>query len=66
MSGAIERIDWKLLRKQKLALVEVISGKSVTKKRIELLGGILHLIDGIQDDATEVLSEETVFGKNNS
>ena len=64
MSEAIRNMDWKLLRKQKRSLVDVTSnGSSMTSKQKELLEGLINLIDAIQDEATEYLSEEIVFGK---
>ena len=51
-------IDWTLLRQQKLDLLAVIglaeSGWDIiTPSQTSSLTGILHLIDGIQDEAVE-------------
>ncbi len=52
-------VDWKLLREQERRLVEVISAKPDN-----LLQGIVHLIDAVQDHAVDVcgVSKEEVFG----
>ena len=57
------KIDWKLLRKQKLHLLNILDDKKLTPSRLKSLEGILNLIDGIQDDAVEFHGEKTVFGK---
>jgi len=55
-------IDWALLRKQKLALMEVII--PYFGETEDNLTGILHLIDNIQDCAVESgkWTEKEVFG----
>ena len=63
MLNAVENINWEALRKQKTSLVEVINDDKLTKHQKDDLDGILHLIDGIQDDATMVFTEETIFGE---
>ena len=68
-------IDWELLRKQKLGLLEVIGEieedlrfdtltEEQNKKKIEYLTGILHFIDFIQDEiaATGLISEDIILG----
>ena len=58
-------ISFSLLRKQKAQLIETIEKTKPIKEK-ELLTGILHLIDGIQDAACKgdmVLTELHVFGK---
>lgn len=64
MSAAIRGIDWKLLRKQKLHLMEVIGNSNVTNAQSESLEGILSLLDSIQDEAEteKYASTETIFG----
>lgn len=54
-------IDWKLLRKQKITLIEQIS--SCKPSSSENLEGILNLLDYIQDSAAEELGDKIVFGK---
>ena len=56
----LEKIDWKLLRKQKLTLLETIDdmekrNAEYYKDSIEDLTGILHLIDSLQDYAVDDL-----------
>ena len=63
VSKAIKGIDWKILRKQKLHLLEIIGEESVSVEQHESLEGIVCLIDGIQDEAAEKLSEEVVFAQ---
>jgi len=62
MIDSIKYMDWKLLRKQKQSLLEVISGQEVTTDRKDDLDGILHTIDAIQDDAVDTFGEEEIFG----
>lgn len=54
--------DWKLLRKQKETLFNVIA--EVSEAEQEHLTGILHLIDAIQDAAADdpAIGAEMVFG----
>ena len=64
MSEVISHVDWKLLREQKRCLVDVVNDRAiVTATQKEMLEGLINLLDAIQDEATEELSEETVFGK---
>ena len=64
MSKTIKGIDWKLLRKQKLHLLEILDydESSVTAEQHQSIEGIVAMIDGIQDEAAKELSEEVVFG----
>lgn len=59
------KIDWALLRKQKLTLLEIIDQVEADCRweRAEDLTGILHLIDAIQDDAVDSgeFTEHEVF-----
>jgi hypothetical protein len=61
------RIDWELLRRQKLRLIEILDAKppSITLEQRESLDGIVFLIDAIQDDAvdTNKATEVEVFGE---
>jgi len=63
MFEEFNKVDWKLLRKQKLHLVKILKDKKLTPSRLESLDGILNLIDGIQDGAVEFLGKTEVFGK---
>jgi len=49
----IGQIDFELLRKQKLHLIEDPSPEA---------DGLINLIDRIQDEAAKVVGEEAVFG----
>jgi hypothetical protein len=56
------KLNWKLLREQKQALREVIAETPAVALE-EHLTGILHLIDGLQDEAIEDGEEQAVvFG----
>ena len=59
----ITKIDWELLRQQKLRLVALAS--VVGEEDKSAIDGVVHLIDDIQDQvvASKVVSEDTVFGK---
>jgi len=61
----LSNVDWNLLRIQKQSLTNVISTRtgSDSNETTEALSGLLHLLDHIQDQAAEILGEETVFGK---
>ena len=62
---AIDGIDWKLLREQKMHLLSAIDNASNYGdggNEYQGLLGILHLIDAIQDEMAEDLGEEAVFG----
>lgn len=50
------RVDWELLRRQKLALLE-------GKPDVDAVDGVIALIDRIQDEAEKQLGEEAVFGQ---
>jgi len=66
MGYCMEQIDWKLLRKQKLHLLEILNDEesSITAEQHISIEGIVSLIDSIQDKAAEELSEEIVFALN--
>ena len=63
----ITGIDWKLLRKQKRLLLQVINNDNVNFKEKEALEGILSLIDSLQDSAVDEygLDENLVFDLSN-
>lgn len=59
-----EKIDWNLLKDQKLDILNFQAGVSVNKKRLlDSLSGIIHLIDAIQDAAVDsgMFPEHEVF-----
>ena len=68
-----QSIDWALLRKQKITLLEVIDQVAPVdednpdpqqKQWVIHLTGLLHLLDNLQDAAVESgLSESKIFGK---
>jgi hypothetical protein len=60
-TNIMEGIDWKLLRSQKLTLVQLIESSPPTVA--EDLTGILHLIDFLQDEAATFFGDEIVFGE---
>ncbi len=45
----MNNIDWELLRSQKEELLKVIEYRTVTDFQVEMLSGILHLLDAVQD-----------------
>lgn len=51
MFDSLNGVDWKLLHRQKLILVEWLSGKPPKSSDAETLWGIVHLLDALQDDA---------------
>lgn len=51
----LDKMDWKLLRKQKLSLLETINNDAVDAEHKEGLEGILNMIDTMQDYAVDVL-----------
>lgn len=59
-------VDWKRLRKQKAALVEI--GPKLTHNQFMLVDGVVNFLDYIQDCAVEqgVVSEKKVFGTSDS
>lgn len=64
MSKVISKIDWKLLRKQKSHLVDVLMcNDTLTFKERRAIEGIINLLDSIQDEAALELSDKVVFGK---
>ena len=58
-----ENIDWALLKKQSMDIVDLRATGKFTPKIAESLTGIIHFLDSIRDNAAEVLGEEAVFGK---
>ena len=54
------RPDLKMLRKQKAILVTLAHEPS---KDADLLNGLVHLLDSIQDQIADQIGERKVFGK---
>lgn len=49
---AVKNIDWELLHKQKLQLVEMLMGNfSLTNEDRDALDGIINLLDAMEDEA---------------
>lgn len=57
----LKKIDWALLRQQKLTLNHVID-RFAGLPQEEDLCGILHLLDTLQDEAAKSVGEDVVFG----
>jgi hypothetical protein len=49
--NSLYRVDWELLHKQKLVLLELLEGMSRDSAQAEAMWGIVHLLDALQDDA---------------
>jgi hypothetical protein len=58
----VSKINWKLLRKQKSTLIELLNRK-VSLKEKDHIDGIIAMVDHIQDWAAEILGEKDVFGR---
>jgi len=61
------KIDWALLRHQKQYLRAMLYDRDRCADEIEVLAGVIHLIDHIQDEAvvTRTATELEVFGEGN-
>lgn len=53
MVGVIHGIDWTILSKQKLALVELVHSNTSSHQQKKALRGIIHLLDAMQDAASD-------------
>lgn len=65
---AIIRIDFPLLRRQKIDLAEIIVESSdISSEQRASLDGVLSLLDALMDNtvASEILNESQVFGEDN-
>ena len=51
MFNSLDKIDWNLLHKQKLALLAIRKRQHDSSPECEALSGIIHLLDALQDDA---------------
>lgn len=54
MFDSLNGVDWDLLHRQKRVLVEWLSGRPPKPSQVEVLWGIVHLLDALQDDAVTV------------
>ena len=53
MFNSLNRVDWGLLHQQKQVLVTMRSKLPEESKEYEVLSGIIHLLDALQDDAAD-------------
>ena len=51
MFESLNRVDWDLLYKQKVALLVMRNRQRDGSTEFEALSGIIHLLDALQDDA---------------
>lgn len=59
----VSKVNWKLLRKQKFTLIQLLNRTDVILAQKNHIDGIIALVDHIQDHAAEQLGEVEVFGK---
>lgn len=59
------KLDWDLLRKQKLYLLKQANDPARVAGEVEVFDGVIHLIDAIQDEAVKKgdATELEVFGE---
>jgi hypothetical protein len=48
--SCLDKIDWKLFHKQKTLLASLASLTSFSLKQVELLDGVINMMDNIQDE----------------
>ena len=51
MFQSLDGVDWELLHQQKLVLLTVLDNVDRNLPTAEALWGLVHLLDGLQDDA---------------
>ena len=51
MFNSLDRVDWVLLHRQKLVLLNVLDRMDRNSSVAEALWGLVHLLDALQDDA---------------
>jgi len=56
------KIDFKALRAQKFELITLNESAWILRSEHKAIEAVISLIDAIQDQAAEQLSEKTVFG----
>ena len=60
----LSKVDWNMLKKQKDILVFIRNDyEDVDYPRWDILNGVIHFLDNIQDQVAEQIGEEKVFGK---
>lgn len=59
----LQKIDWALLREQKQTLLKIAIMSYLTDQDHKSFDGLIHMIDSMQDYATDVmgLSDKEVF-----
>ncbi len=53
MTNSLNRVDWELLHRQKLVLLELLNGMEQGSPSARGLRGIVHLLDALQDEAEQ-------------
>ena len=48
--NCLNKIDWKLFKKQKMFLVKLAPSARLTLKQVALIDGILNMMDAMQDE----------------
>ena len=48
--NCLNKIDWKLFKKQKMFLVKLAPSAQLTLKQVALIDGILNMMDAMQDE----------------
>jgi len=51
MFNSLDRVDWALLHRQKLVLLNMLDTMDRNSPVAEALRGLVHLLDALQDDA---------------
>lgn len=51
MFESLDKVDWDLLHQQKLSLLAIRAKQRSGSPDKEILSGIMHLLDALQDDA---------------
>ena len=51
MFESLDQVDWELLHRQKLVLLNVLDNMDRNSSVAEALWGLVHLVDALQDDA---------------
>lgn len=59
----VSKVNWKLLRKQKITLINLLNRRDVSLQQKDHIDGVLALIDHIGDRAAEQLGEKVIFGR---
>jgi hypothetical protein len=51
MFESLDQVDWELLHRQKLVLLNLLDNMDRNSSVAEALWGLVHLLDALQDDA---------------